>query len=366
MEQVSTYSSIPSEKTSINESVGEVDFESIDTLTPLQFEYQEQPEEYLMRASDLVIDDAVSKGVYVLDEDSETPHFSGLNTNSYNPQYELFTEMSIREVIKHVDTESGDNDLLHEPFSSEKRARQMEKIKYQIRCSDNYGIPNEEDGTGFEHTNRSRRVFGKTRGYDNIPYQQSLFCVGTESDVAFNYIRSCIHDKNIMVLGGGISMNDLLFQSFRKSRTDIPEIKPRLVVNIDPFLRHEQKDKNKHISYISVPSSASDPIKVKEGMMESRVQDVTFDEIWASYSVPYYLDTPEEIEGLFEVITSYLADGGIARIFPLSVGDNSETADSYSELVRQIEALNNTNMYNVYSTTNSIGTTLFIRKLKKK
>ena len=61
------------------------------------------------------------------------------------------------------------------------------------------------------------------------------------------------------------------------------------------------------------------PIRVDDTeilQQELQVRDLgPFDEMWASFSVPYYLNTPEGFEGMFETITNNLAEGGIARIF---------------------------------------------------
>ena len=158
----------------------------------------------------------------------------------------------------------------------------------------------------------------------------------------------------------------MFFQTYRKDRKDLPEIKPSVVVNVDPFIKHEPVGKSDIVPYVSIPESAADPEAVSQGLREFGIREHGFDEIWASYSVPYYLETPEEVAGMFEVITQNLAEGGIARIFPLSVSDNSETGESYDELVHQIEILNNSQNYNVYVVQNPVGSALFIRNLKQK
>ncbi len=82
-----------------------------------------------------------------------------------------------------------------------------------------------------------------------------------------------------------------------------------------------------------------------------------FDEIWASFSVPYYNITTDEIDGLFDNIDRLLKEGGNCRITPLSV-QNNECND---ELLKILTKLNNTSKFNFVV----FGNTLLIHKLKK-
>jgi hypothetical protein len=76
-------------------------------------------------------------------------------------------------------------------------------------------------------------------------------------------------------------------------------------VNIDPFVDAENIDKNTKNIYRSVNTKADDPllesILQKDGLEKA-------DEIWASFSVPFYNKTPKEIQNLFTNIDLLLKE----------------------------------------------------------
>ena len=82
------------------------------------------------------------------------------------------------------------------------------------------------------------------------------------------------------------------------------------------------------------------------------------DEIWASYSVPYYNEKPEEINNLFDNIKGLLKEGGNCRITPIS----TQNEQSNQALLDNLKAIVNSKEYNIHLLKN----TLIIHKLEKK
>jgi hypothetical protein len=109
--------------------------------------------------------------------------------------------------------------------------------------------------------------------------------------------------------------------------------------------------------------NAEDSGAVTYAMKERQIDG--FDEIWASYSVPYYLGSPDQIKGLFTTIKSMLLEGGTARITPLKIKD-SDTNDGVDELINQVKIILDSSEYNAYFVDHPLGGTLFIKKLNKK
>jgi hypothetical protein len=327
---------IPSEQEDV------VDFESLEALPMYE---GEQPEEYLMRVYEMLIEDADHKGEPV-------SLIKGLNL-ALQPQYQSFYNKTLKYVRDMCRDKEYQNSL-YRKFDEERMKDEFEKIRSSITYSSNYGRIDEDEMITFEHTNQNRSFFGKTRRLDNIPYCQSLFCVGSESTEAVEYIKDNIENKNVALLGGGYSAEDLII----RGRT----ILPKSVVNIDPYIRDEKVEKGNSYPYISIPIRVDDTEILQQ---ELQARDLgPFDEMWASFSVPYYLNTPEELEGMFETITNNLAEGGIARIFPLSIGEDQDSMDTYEEFLLQIKNLMYSPDFNIYTTHGAMGTTLYIRKLK--
>lgn len=158
---------------------------------------------------------------------------------------------------------------------------------------------------------------------------------------AKNYIHSRIDNKNIYIFGGGNSLDDLILGD---------EYKPKSIINIDPYLAKENIDKNsknKHL-YRSILISAADK-KLVEIINRENLPKV--DEIWATYSVPCYLESIEEIQNLINNIEKILAPNGNAHIYPISLlskTDNEETFEMRKKtLLDSLDKLMDNNEFNV-------------------
>lgn len=204
-----------------------------------------------------------------------------------------------------------------------------------------------------ENLNTERSFFGTSKNMDT-PYVQSLFLIGGSYEAVKEYVYYKINGKKVSLLGGGNSIADLLSDE---------NIHPSVVINIDPYITSEKSDKEKSYPYVSLPIKAEDSGAVISAMQERQIDG--FDEVWASYSVPYYLENPDEIKNLFTTIKSMLLEGGTARIVPLKIKDNG-TNDGVNELINQVKIILDSPEYNAYFVNHPLGGTLFIKKLNKK
>jgi hypothetical protein len=161
----------------------------------------------------------------------------------------------------------------------------------------------------YGKTNQGRSFF--TDGIkDSHAYARTLFGLPepvTETEAGKEYLHGILDNKIVYLLGGGDSINDLLQSN---------EYMPKNVINFDPYVASETIGKNESRRYQSLPISAADS-RITE--MVGRGEIPKADEIWASYSVPFYLTSPEEIMALVSNIFESLADGGNARISPIAV-----------------------------------------------
>src|SRR3989344_3913615 len=169
----------------------------------------------------------------------------------------------------------------------------------------------------FENrTTRYRGFFANKEGH--IPYLQSLFGVG--KDVLFHegklnqavaeYAKSRIEGKKVLNIGGKNMLVDILKRDGLGKN-----LSPDCIVNIDPFLKDESVRMNERGIYKSVVASAENP-ELVDKLKEANVPAM-YDEVWASYSVPMYLESPESIKQFTENLKRILAPGGMARIFPI-------------------------------------------------
>lgn len=197
----------------------------------------------------------------------------------------------------------------------------------------------------FSKTNQSRSFFPRTFKKDQIPYALSLFEVSVKSPESIEYLKRRLDDKKICLLGGGDSVNDLLQNEI---------VKPREVVNIDPYLINENSSKNSNKNYRSFPFKADDQ-ELASKLKESGVKK--FDEIWASYSVPFYNQNREEIYSLFDNILDLLEEGGNFRMTPL----NTQNEECKRALIEKMVELESSNLFNFHLTSNS----LIIHRIKQ-
>lgn len=149
---------------------------------------------------------------------------------------------------------------------------------------------------------------------DPFTYARALFFADKNTLEVQEKLKLELENKKILVLGGGNSLVDLC-----SSQT----IKPKKIIDIDPFRAVESVEKGVNGNYQSFAYGAED-----RDLVEKLSEFGTFDEIWALYSVPHYLRTKKDIQSLFYNIEQLLASHGTARIYPLTIN----TDDLYEVL----------------------------------
>lgn len=213
----------------------------------------------------------------------------------------------------------------------------------------------------YNNTNQLRNFFDRNREEagntkDNHSYALMMFGLPEnfiKTQEGKEYLHNELDNKTIFLFGGGDSIKDLL-----KSE----EFKPKRVINFDPFVKEESIDKNPEGIYESQMISASDK-KIREMTENNEIPKA--DEVWATYSVPFYLDSSEDIKELIKNMTSVLSEGGNARISPIAVqstekdGENFETRKQV--LIDSIKSLLDSPDYNI----TVFNDTLKIHKIKK-
>ncbi|QQR76879.1 hypothetical protein IPJ63_01280 [Candidatus Nomurabacteria bacterium] len=199
----------------------------------------------------------------------------------------------------------------------------------------------------------SKEVSGKKR-----PLIESLFDLGSlNEEHKKEILKKTLDNKKIILLGGGDSINDLITES---------DIKPASVVNIDSFIKFEDKEKNQRKNYSSIVLGAE-----SEEIKNLKIEKA--DEIWATWSVPMYLETAKDIENLFENIDYLLVLNGVLRIHPLylldfkkdghEMFDRAEKFENRkSAWIKAVSNLLKTDRYNMYIMNNS---TMFLQKISE-
>lgn len=239
----------------------------------------------------------------------------------------------------------------------------LHKIQMVLKKVDKQILPHKniyEKMDDFEETTHDREFFYANEKGDS--YLQMLFGLPSHiinSKRGRDYIKEKINNKTIMLLGGGDSIKDLL--TARKI------FHPKEVINIDPYLKSETLEKNKNHIYHSVNESASDPNIINE-IVSGELPKA--DEIWATVSVPFYLNSSEEIKTLFMNISVALKEGGTARIYPVALQANITGEDTYEirkkAFLEEIDILMLKSDMNIKLMENTDdGHTLIIQKLKK-
>lgn len=268
-------------------------------------------------------------------------YFTDFNKEEYNPYYQKAFEILLNHKF-------GEDTL-----NSEKNNRVLQEIKFTRSTRDyNDEMPsgNVKDAHNsikfFNNTNQQRTFFPVEFKKDSYPYSLSLFEVtNINSNEAKEYLKKKLDDKRICLLGGGKSMQDLLESDF---------IKPKEVINIDPFLDSEEISRNINKNYKSLDVKADDSLlieKIEESSSESK-----FDEIWASYSVPFYNTKVNQIDNLFNNIDNMLLQGGNCRITPLC----AQNEECISRIMDKLKEMNESKEYNF----DLLGDTLLIHKIK--
>ena len=205
----------------------------------------------------------------------------------------------------------------------------------------------------YANTNQTREFFSQGRKHDSLPYSLMMFGLPeefTKTEEGRKYVHEIIDEKVIFLFGGGDSIKDLLVSE---------EYHPEKVINFDPFVKSETIDKNKNGIYESLSISASDENITS---MVEKNELPKADEVWATYSVPFYLDSPKEIESLINNMSSVLKEGGNARISPISVQNDGDLFEERKQvLVSSIQDLIKSDDFNV----SIFGNTLKIHRIKK-
>lgn len=196
----------------------------------------------------------------------------------------------------------------------------------------------------FSKTNQERSFFPSRYKKDGVYYSGSLFNVHSDLPEAREYLKSKLDGKVIYLLGGGKSASDLLQDA---------QIKPKQVVNIDPFISEEDIERNKNGLYRSISERADSNNLIKE-VEKNKIE--LADEIWASYSVPYYNDSVEEINNLFYNIKGLLKEGGNFRITPIA----TQNEQAKQAMLNNLKSIVNSKEYNIHLYEN----TLIVHKLE--
>lgn len=310
--------------------------ESRSGLQPPPWLPEERPEEYLGRATNLLYKNKYGENARLFFE-------KGANIQD-TPENQQFMDA----VIDRVRERAG---LPKEKFSKEKNQKTVETVERVLATASNKG---KEGDDPYAHTNRTRTFHGRANSTDNIPYSHSLFGVGSNSPKARDYLKSLTKDKTVYLLGGGDSVEDLISSHLEA---------PARVVNIDPYLQSESVLKGKKGNYESFGVKAEDSLGVRAALGQKQIPKA--DEIWASYSVPFYLDSSEQIRGLFSTIRQSLAENGVARITPIVMQEGAFPVGK-AEFMQQIRDLADSPEFNVYVAESPAGATLFIERISKR
>ncbi len=263
-------------------------------------------------------------------------------------------------------------------FTKEKGEQELEKLSAGITFASNEAKEDSAGSAHFEHTNRSRWFYGCAEGTDDTPYSQLLFGVHCDpelgDDLTLPYFKALLDDKKILMLGGGNSATDLIVGVCGDPAVDPV---PSKIVNTDisfagitdePLVQ----EKIAEGSYVKAIAHADNPEEVHKVLSSNGIEG-GMDEIWASYSVPFYLKTPEEIRGLFATVKNNLAPGGTARISPVSFQVSNDLLMNHPEEVDRLKAtimdsareLQEDPQFNVYVFRPAMRTTtLIIKRLK--
>lgn len=315
---------------------------------------EETPEEYISRLMHHIADQYRNNDLLI----KNTPRllqevYYGRHVNQALNQFFSISENCQKIKEKILEIEVNDD----EKFSKEKNEITFSKLNKDIIGSTRESASEDEYNKMdyYANTNQTREFFRKGRTRDAYSYSSMMFGLPDsfiDTIEGKEYLHHKIDDKTIFLFGGGDSIKDLL-----KSE----EFKPRRVINFDPFVKEESIDKNPNNIYESQTISASDK-KIREMVDNNEISRA--DEVWATYSVPFYLDKSEEIKELLINMTSVLNEGGNARISPIDVqsrekdGENLETRKM--ALIDSIKSLLDSSDYNVSVFNN----TLKIHKIK--
>lgn len=155
----------------------------------------------------------------------------------------------------------------------------------------------------YDKTQRDRAMFraGKTGGAGSHESYCSKLFAGASNPEIQEYVARSLEGKRVINLGGGnAAIGHELMVDHGVRDVDI--------INVEPYPSAAIAD-NPDADPICVANPAE-----KDFIDVSGIQPHSAEEIWAEYSVPAYLGTPEEAENLLANIQTMLKPGGIARI----------------------------------------------------
>ncbi len=181
------------------------------------------------------------------------------------------------------------------------------------------------DSNSFDKTQRGRGLFKLKRGSGDASRETywNTLVYPFNTTATRDFAREMLDNKIVVLLGGGRSR---LGEEMKECN-----INPRMIVNIDPFVKDVEEGADPVISM-----SASDEGLV-DRLYEQGIDRV--DEIWAEYYVPAYSERPEDIAKLFDNIDKLLVSGGSARIWPAMVKGSEDDPVSQQRKLALIEAL---------------------------
>jgi len=288
---------------------------------------EERPEEYLCRVYEAMDD----RFIYPLSHPGSGP--------------------ALKEAFRLISINA--NTVARAKFSEKKNREILCELKRVMKMkSGGAKTPDLKEGQRSYKGFIRERVFLNSSASMHLSYQsyaRLMFFVEYSAEESMEYLKQKVVGKNIWLLGGADSVQDLLNAD--------SEMQPASIVNIDPYIGEETATKNPYNIYLSESIDASDDQAVKE--MREKNNIPLADEMWALYSVPYYLQKPRKIIGLFKMIIENLAPGGAARIHPIETQKAGLFINCRKAFMKQIGLIMNMPDFNVYIA----GETLIIERL---
>ena len=352
-------SEIPPSIQNIQESIEKLNMDKSEledsNLTIISSLKEETSEEYISRSMKSVVDENINKD----------PDLNNLNRLLKKAYYGKYANQAMKKFFSNKENSNNIKDILlqlqindNKKFSRDKNNKIFDELDKKIwNSSKESGKGGDDDKRDYySNTNQERDFLSYGRKHDAYSYSSMMFGL-PENFINTNegkeYLHNQIDNKTIFLFGGGDSIKDLL-----KSK----EFKPKEVVNFDPFIKEEAIDKNSNGIYKSLMISASDK-KIRE--MQEKKEIPKADEVWATYSVPFYLDSSEDIKELITNMSSVLGEGGNARISPIAVQSSEKDGENFEKrkeaLLGSIKNLLGNSDYNV----SVFNDTLKIHKIKK-
>jgi hypothetical protein len=142
-------------------------------------------------------------------------------------------------------------------------------------------------------------------------YVNNLFNVPREC-VDRDFDKLPLNDKNILLIGGGVS--PVLRELEQKG------MHPKSVTNIDPYCAESPDPRQNHI---------------KEDFMTHDIGRDKYDEIWALYSLPYYVDNVNQVEPFYAKSLLALTPNGKLRVYPTNERKGMMPSPVNDEILRE-------------------------------